>query len=234
MYDVQYKLHIQRKTMKKNETLSAAEFRKFFREILREDDDKNAFAIDVFKNRYGRKYKNIFSFSVQKETKAKIEDVIPYYLEGDMQKAALSFAAYLQANKMPLKWDAWNTWKAHGKKKALCWVKLSLWPVTWVVSPCLTNIDEYEDTVISEGWQSFVCDNFKRCRPDCHGSCTGNLTGGKTVTILGREIHGICGEVFYVNNKKVDFINPDETAAGRIKKLLELERTARQNKNAQM
>jgi len=56
-------------------------------------------------------------------------------------------------------------------------------------------------------------------------------TGGNTVTILGKKTDGICGEVFYVNNKKVDFINPDQIAVSRIKKLLELEKQARAEKH---
>jgi len=205
-------------------SLTAAGFRKFFTETLGEDDKRHAFAMDVFTSRYKTKYENIFSFRVQKETKAKIEDVIPYYLDGDTQKAALDFAAYLQANKMPLKWDAWNTWKAHSKSKVLCWVKLDLWPAAWVVSPCVTNIDEYEDIVISEGWQSFVWDNFRRCDPSCLGKCA----GAERVTLLGKEFDDVCREVYFVNNKRVDFVNPDEPAISRIKKLLELERTARE------
>jgi len=228
---------------------TSAEFRKFFKETLGEDYEKYAVAADVLKNVFsykGRTLKEIIdechypswykkmdesvtSFHVQREIKVKIEDVIPHYLEGDIKNTALNFAAYLQANGMQLKWDAWNTWKVHCKSKVLCWVKLNLFvrPITWVVSPCLTNIDEYEDMVIGEGLENFVWDNFKRCRPECHGRCRGKDTGGNTVAILGKKIDGICGEVFYVNNKKLDVVNPDETAINRIKILLELEKRAR-------
>ena len=230
---------------------TSAERRKFFRETLGEDYEKHAVVMDVIKESYPYKGKtlkeiidecyhpswfekmdeSVTSFHVQKETKAKFEDVIPHYLEGDMKKAALDFATYLQTNKMQLKWDAWNTWKVHGKSKVLCWVKLNLFvrPITWIVSPCLTNINEYEESIINEGWQDFVWDNFKRCRSDCHGSCG----GAGIVTILGKEFFDICQEVFYVNNKKVDFINPDEAAINRIKKLLELERAAREKESAE-
>jgi len=228
---------------------SAAEFRQFFQEILGEDYDKYDVVMDVLKASFyykGRTLKEIIdecyhpswyekmdesvtSFHVQKETKAKIEDVIPHYLDGGLKKAALDFAAYLQANKMQLKWDAWNTWKAHSKGKVLCWVKLNLFvrPIDWVVSPCLTNIDEYEEAIINEGWQYFIWDNFKRCKQSCRDR--GICKGAGSVTILSKEFNDICGEVFYVNNKKVDFVNPDEIAVDRIRKLLELERAAREN-----
>ena len=235
--------------------ISAAEFQKFFKETLGEDYEKHAVAMDVLKGMFpykGRTLKEIIeecyhpswyekmdesvtSFHVQKKTKAKIEDVIPHYLKGDTQKAALDFAAYLLANKMQLKWDAWNTWKAFSKNKVLCWVKLNLFvrPISLVVSPCLTNINEYEHIVISEGWQDFVLDNFRRCNPRCAGRHSGGELCGVDVTLFGKEVSGICRERFYINNKRVDFENPDEIAINRIKKLLELERTARENESVE-
>ena len=122
---------------------TSAEFRKYFKETLGEDYEKYAVVVDVLKNVFsykGRTLKEIIeechnpswyekmdksvtSFHVQRATKAKIEDVIPYYLDGEMLKTALDFAAYLQSNGMQLKWAAWNTWKAHIKSKVLCWVK---------------------------------------------------------------------------------------------------------------
>jgi len=57
-----------------------------------------AAVMDIVKNRWSKKYDNITYFHVQKETKAKIEDVIPYYFDGDMKKTALDFASYLQRN----------------------------------------------------------------------------------------------------------------------------------------
>ena len=230
---------------------AAAEFRKFFRETLGEEYEKHAVVMDVlnksfyFKGRtlqeildeclhpswYQKMDESITSFPVQKETKVKIEDVIPHYLGGDMRKDALDFAAYMQTDKMLLKWDAWNTWKASCKSKVLCWVKLNLFvrPIAWEVSPCLTNIDKYEESVRGEGLQDFVRDNFKRCRPSCLGR--GRCQGARSVTILGKEFNDICREVLDVNGKKVDYVNPDETAVNRIKKLLDFERRAREKES---
>jgi len=167
---------------------------------------------------------SVTSFRVQKKTNAKIEDVIPHYLDGNMQNSAMNFVAYLQTNKMPLKWDAWNTWKAHSKGKVLCWITLH--PFMWVVSPCLTSINDYEEIVINERLQHLVWDNFKRCSPPCRdrGECRG---AKNATTILGKEFNDICNEVYHVNNKKVDFSNPDETTISSINKLLELENAAR-------
>ena len=173
---------------------------------------------------------SVASFHVQKETKARIEDVIPHYLEGELLKTALDFAAYMRANKMQIKWDAWNRWKAYHKSKVLCWVTLDLFvrPVTWVVSPCLANINKYEESVICEGLQEFVWNSFKRCK-SCPGCRRKEHNIEKSYTILNKELLGICGEAYYVNNNKVYFVNPDETAVGRIKKLLELEKTPRES-----
>jgi len=228
---------------------TSAELRKYFKEALGEDCEKYAVIADVLKNVFyykGRSLKEITdechnpswydnmdesaaSFRVQKETKPKFENVVPCYLDGDALKTALGFSAYLTANGMQLKWDAWNTWKVFNKNKTLCWVKINMFvrPITWAVSPCLANIDEYEDIIINEELQNFIWDSFKRCRPNCRGSCRGKDTGGITVTILGKKIYGVCNEIYYVNNKKVDFVNPDETAVERIKMLLGLEKQAR-------
>ena len=230
--------------------MTKPELRKFFKARLGEDYQEHAAVMEDILKRifvYGTPYKgislkeileqrfnpawfdeidkSIASFRVQREIKAKIEDAIPHYLDRTMQKSAIDFATYLQVNKMPLKWDAWNTWKAHSKSKVLCWVTLNRF--NWVISPCLTNINEYEKSIINEGLQHFVWDNFKRCEPWCPGKCG----DGKSVTILGKTFNNICREIYHVNNKKVDFANPDETAINRIKKLLELERATREKKN---
>ena len=228
--------------------ITKTELLKFFNEKLGEDYEKNAVAMDILKRMFPLEYgsplrgralkevieecfnpswsvnmdESITSFRVQRETKAKIEDAIPHYLSGDMQKTALDFAAYLQANK--LKWDAWNKWKVFYIKTTLCWVTLNLSTRSWVVSPCLPNNNEYQELVLSEGLQDFVWDNFKRCNPNCAGVCGGPT---KSVTILGKEIYGICCEITEVNNYRVDYVNPDETTINRIKMLLELEKQAR-------
>lgn len=221
------------------------DLRKYFEETLGADYAKYAVVADVLKNSFyykGRTLKEIVeechnpswyektdesvtSFHVQKETRARIEDVIPHYLEGAMKNAALDFVSYLQSNRIQLKWAGWNCWKTFYKSKILCWITIDLFvrPITWEVSPVLARIDEYEGFIVDEGWQDFILDNFKRCNPNCPGRCGGS----EGVTILGKEALNICREVFYVNNKKVDYANPDEATINRIKKLLELERAAR-------
>jgi len=54
----------------------------------------------------------------------------------------------------------------------------------------------------------------------CGGSCGG--VSGKSTTILGEKFYDICNEIYHVNNKKVDFANPDKTVLKQIAKLLEL------------
>lgn len=238
-----------------SQKITKAELRKFFKETLQNEYENYAVIIeDVLKKIfvYGTPFKgitlkkiienranpswyeevaqSITSFHIQKSTKVKIEDVILPYCYGDRRKAALDFVAYLRINKTPLKWDAWNTWKAHSKNKVLCWVKLNPFsnPTTWTVSPCLTNINVYEDKVMQEGLAALVWDNIKRCHPNCYGVCS----GAKNIELLGKEFFDICNEVYEVNNIKIDFVNPNAITIKCIEKLLRLEETARTKKGS--
>jgi len=162
---------------------------------------------------------------LQKNTKPKIEDVIPYYLEDDIRQAALDFAAYMRASKMPLKWASANRWKALYKGEVICWVELLKQAGCWEISPCLKNINEYEEFIINEGWQSNIWDNVAYCRL-CNPAR--ECARGKSKTILGKDLKGVCQRTLFNGRIKVDFANPDETAINRVKKLLEMERTAKE------
>jgi len=165
----------------------------------------------------------LITLEYQKTHKPKIEEVIPHILNGDMQKAALDFAAHLQANKMTLRWQTWNGWVAVYKGTAICGVGLRQAATnSWKINPRLKYINEYDEP-IDNVWKNFVCDGFKRCN-----SCDGKrkCSPGQNIIILGKKLDGICYNVI-VRHNMLNFNNPDKTAIQRIVKLLELEQKAR-------
>ena len=169
--------------------------------------------------------------------KPTVEETIIKHLDGAMRETATEFAAYMQANKMPLRWGSKDRYKALYKGKVICWMDMNQHdinnkrtnkrsgPIKWLVSPCLAYIAEYERLILSEGWQDFICDNFARCVP-CNPD--NNCAGGKELSILGKDLNGICQSVFF-HNIRVSFADPDEVAIGRIKRLLECEKAVKGN-----
>ena len=173
---------------------------------------------------------------VQKIQKPRIEDVIPAYLNGDMKKTALAFATWMHENKMPLKWAGLhNAWKAMCKGKAICYVRLynDGWSNSehlknmygkhlWVITPYLSNLNSYAETVINENMQNFIWDNVHHCmfcRTPCHGN-----PPGKDVIVLGKDIKSIC-----IGRQLVWAFDPDEAAMNTLKRLLILEQQALQS-----
>jgi hypothetical protein len=173
----------------------------------------------------------------QRAIKAKIEDVIPEYLDGDNKKNALEFVAYMRANKMQPAWLSANFWKAMCKGKSICYIRLPkgdmrswLLPEettnAWTVTPALNHLDAYEDSIIKEGLQSIIWENIYYCRNVLLGICNSHKCApGKSGTILGKEFKNVCH-----HNQGLWFLNPDETTIDCIKKLLELEQKARTKK----
>jgi len=175
----------------------------------------------------------------QKVNKPKIEDVIPVYLDGDMRKIALDFAAYMRENKMQPVWCLSNAWKAVYKGKCICYIRMPSGPYDnqfdqprmpegdrsrnfWVVTPYLNHISEYEWVIMEEGLHDLISENLYRCN-SCHpdrDDCA--LHRKDTRTILGNEVNGLCwGRPAYW------FWNPGEAEINCIKRLLELEKKAR-------
>ena len=163
----------------------------------------------------------------QKKIRPKIEDVIPEVLIGEMRETALEFAAYLRENKMAPGWSGvHNAWDAKCKGKTIC--KISLAHTGWYANnKCSWNIklyclhmSKYESSIISAGVQSIIWDGLFHCI-----SCLGGkkpCIGGNDIMILGREYKGICGHSLCTM-----IYDPDETTLDGVKKLLELEKTAR-------
>ena len=170
---------------------------------------------------------DITVLSVQRKIKPKIENVLPYYLDGRMLKTALDFVAYLRADKMNPAWTLHNAWKAAYKGKPIFYIRLGKeWVrktenVKWVFTPYLNHIDEYEDEIFKENWQHMIWDDLHYCR-NCGHKCPPGIK-----SILGKEFSGLCHGIFYGGRLPVSFVNPDEAAINRIKKLLEFEKNAR-------
>jgi len=177
------------------------------------------------------------SYNEQKEIKPLIEDVIPECLDGDMKKNALDFVAYLRANKMKPVHDRINTWKATCKGKVIFYINLRqtethqnnrtpFWDGKyWNMRIYLDHMNLYEKQIIDEGMQNLIWDNLNYCKK-CVGAdgvnkpklCT------KTITVLGKEINNFgCWPLICAHN-------PDEATINGIKRLLELEKRAREEK----
>ena len=87
--------------------------------------------------------------------------------------------------------------------------------------PYLNHIQDYEDRIFLESWQDIIWDDLHYCRK-CAYNCSNLIK-----TILGKVFTGLCRAQFYNGRFPVSFVNPDEAAINRIKKLLEFEREAR-------
>ena len=175
---------------------------------------------------------DVTDLRVQREIKPKVEDVLPYYLDNEMMESALLFMDYLREHKMNPRWaGVHNAWKYVYKGKPVYYIRLGKeWVretenVKWVVTLYLNHLSEYEDFILREGWQNIIWDDLHYCR-NCNNGCA----PGTDRTIIGREFHGLCNGILYSGRFPVNFVNPDETASFRMKKLLELEINARKEK----
>ena len=181
--------------------------------------------------------------------KPKLETLILEYLNGDMRKTALDFIAYMRENKMSPSYRPSLRYKCTYKGKGICtislprafgnpnpysdnefgqeWMSQENIKNNWVVIPQLDYLDEYENE-IDERMKNIIWDkkNIYFCNgcwasnpnfPDPRDSC-----GPRPVrTIFGKEFSNLCGRGFFW------FFNPDEAAIDCIKRLLELERQAK-------
>jgi len=186
--------------------------------------------------------KKVIPYKVQKGNRPKIEEVIDYCLDGDLQTAALDFAAYMRKSKMPFGACTSSSTRgrsANYKGERICSIFVYAeddWKYVgqhnpgdaqyWIVTPELIHINKYDKVAINEGLQNILWDNINYCthyRGNGIG-CSPNkrCAGGRDLTILGKEFNGIrwCGSHSSIKN-------PDEAAIKAIKRLLELEQQAR-------
>lgn len=187
---------------------------------------------------------DITTLRVQRETKPKIEDVLPYCLDGEMLKSALDFVAWLRANKMNPVWaGVHNQWKHTYKGTGLYVINLRATDPNiiklrtadsneeekkWTVEPYLKNISKYNDSIINEGLQTYIWNNVGYCRHVLMGDC--NFHGcapGMSKTIVGKEFKNICLAHAGIGRRVMVAHDPDKNTIDCIKKLLEFERKAR-------
>ena len=177
----------------------------------------------------------------QRKTKPKIEDLIPVYIAGDMQKNAFEFVTYMRESKMSPGWSGVaNSWKANYKGKTICNITLKWcdWvdnnKYCWFVIPYLHHLSQYEEAIINEGLQDLIWNNQQYCvHKDGSGrtgvGCNPNkaCAGGENRTFYGKEIVGVCR-----CSAPARFYDPNEATINGIKRLLELEREAREGSMA--
>jgi len=186
---------------------------------------------------------NIALHYVQNKLKPNIEDVITQALEfgtlkGEYWDNALNFIAWLRENKMKSRIAGYACTAAY-KGTVLYNLRLGLdnidsdnfsvyYSNKWKFSPCLNNIDDYQNKIFAEGLQDFVWDNVNACN-SCAHKC--GEKSSKKKMILGKEFTGFgCSNDYGANGCRLWVSRADESAIDSLKKLILWEREARNNK----
>jgi len=183
--------------------------------------------------------------SNRKAAKPTAEDVIPEVLDGEMMNDALHFAVYMRENKMPFKQHTTNrqTQSAKYKGKGIC--KMVVYDAktkkfydlrqpagvqSWLVQLWLVRINDYDEIIAREGLQNIVWDNMQYCVWGENSGMTGDdrmcnpgngCAGGISITRCGKTLKGVCHGRTYM------FWDPGEAEVAAIKRLMELEKQAR-------
>ncbi|MCL2433817.1 MAG: hypothetical protein FWD16_04795 [Clostridia bacterium] len=174
---------------------------------------------------------SMMSNSEQQKLKPTIEEVAPELFSGEDLLTILDFADYLRSSKTPLRISGVaNAWKAMCKGKAICYVRLAQpqyekmrnHKYKWAIVIYLSHIREYEKSIIDEGYQDLLLSDLQMCG-NCKLQCDPK---SKVITILGKEISGIC-RGYYDNRMALPINDPDKAAINVIKKLLEIEKEYR-------
>jgi len=168
-------------------------------------------------------------FKKQKASKPKIETIIPDWLDGDMKTNSLNFVAWLKANKMSPSWASANSWKSSYKGKGICYIKLIYSDregdknknYSWLIAVYYSDRTQYDALVEKEGLLTHLLEKPWYCNCTL-GGLPQNCGSKMDVTILGKEIKGVCGGYFHMY-----FCDPDESAIDGIKKLIVMEREIR-------
>ena len=149
----------------------------------------------------------------------KIEDAITDLLDGELQKNALKFAAYLNENELspvllPYKMDGGNTIgiKIPYDGHYLGWLLVQT-NGEWRFQ--IFNFLDFGKSVHSdekdEEFKKAVYDHVSICGNPCHDECW----RAKDAKIFGKEFKSVCSQ------HSCDFVNPDEKTVSHIKKLIE-------------
>ncbi|MCL2058257.1 MAG: hypothetical protein FWH01_04245 [Oscillospiraceae bacterium] len=171
-----------------------------------------------------------------------IEDRIPLIVGADVKEIALGFALYLREKKINLKWTGiQNGYSETGQthfNQGLCHIELKndYWDddtKSWRVCVPLPNIVKYGETIIKEGFHSFVWEHIYICNKTAADACNGGEKSiyachrGIDINVLGKEIVYAC-RLRNGRHVSVYVYDPDETVILRIKRLLELEQNHKQ------
>jgi len=154
------------------------------------------------------------------------EEVVNNNFDNDAKTNALGFIAYLRSNKMP---PVKNTEYSYYKGQRIC--KLQIGGAeckknSWAVCLLFYYMDNYTNQILSEGLQNVIWNSIVFCASGIGCSPNKPCAGGMSRTILGKELHSVCR---YSPSRSIKIWNPGETTVADIIKLLEFEKTARDN-----
>jgi len=142
-----------------------------------------------------------------------LEDAITSSLEGDMQKNALDFVAYLKASGMTPNEEHSSAFMYSGKWVCiLCIIPIDGKP-NWVIfdNPlCGRDVD----ISVEEDLKEFAWKHVNICT-SCGGSCGCGSQPGVRKTIFGKEFENVC-------TSEVAFWNPDAEALKKVMRLIEI------------
>jgi len=177
--------------------------------------------------------KKLIPYKVEKGNRPKIEEVIENCLDGDLQAAAMDFAVWMRENKMPIKLCTSTTrsQRADYMKEPICnilifnendWNKVGGHnegdPQYYKIAPWLIMLDMYEHRIAEEKLDSIKWNHYRPCNCADRSKC---WSKGVDRSILNKEFTHIC----WFDRPLV--INPDEKTIEEIKRLLLLEKQAR-------
>ena len=177
-------------------------------------------------------------YKVQKGNRPKMEEVVNYCLDGELKKSAYDFVMFMRDNKMPFRITSSCTRGQNAKYGGyeVCSIMAMesggdfrppdelQW---WRISPKLYNINKYDDLAITEGftipWEvtRYCCYKDKPEDWVDGGAICSKCKRITNRTIFGIEYNGLCHHYW------PEFYNPDKATIKSIKRLLELEKMAR-------
>ena len=171
-----------------------------------------------------------------KENKPVLDEHIPIHLDGEMRNTAENFITWLRNNKMNPVWSSAYTWKANYKGETICSVQMPLFgrfKNTWLVSPHLFRMDAYKTIIEAENLKNIIFDNIKFCvftKGQSGVGCNPRriCVGGESGTVLGEKMKGLCRPATCWSFTRLT--DPDDEALEKVKRLIMLERKARDEK----
>ena len=188
----------------------------------------------------------LIPYAVQKGNRPKIEVVLENCLHGELQGAALDFAAYMQERKMPFRLysSSTRTQRAVYKGAPICniivyneedWRHVDRHQPGdapyWTLAPNLVHMSAYEDVIRDEGLQLDFNGVIYYCVHGSHkdrkGACGPDkpCAGGRDMRVFGSEYHGVCRWIW------PSIRNPNGKTVAVIKRLLALECMTRESNN---